>query len=79
MRHTVIDNAYDELQRCLDSVLRTALSTCRLILVDDRPFCRDVFWILAPARAGITYLGLFLLYRQRELVMDVVDCHETRG
>ena len=28
-------NAYDDLQRCLDSVLRTAASPCRLILLDD--------------------------------------------
>lgn len=28
-------NAYDDLQRCLDSVLRTAVSSCRLILIDD--------------------------------------------
>jgi GT2 family glycosyltransferase len=28
-------NAYDDLQRCLDSVLRTAASPCRLILIDD--------------------------------------------
>jgi len=41
MLHPVIDiiipvyNAYDDLQRCLDSVLRTAASSCRLILIDD--------------------------------------------
>lgn len=28
-------NAYDDLQRCLDSVLRTAVSSCRVILIDD--------------------------------------------
>lgn len=41
MPHPVIDiiipvyNAYDDLQRCLDSVLRTAASPCRVILIDD--------------------------------------------
>ena len=41
MSHPVIDiivpvyNAYDDLQRCLDSVLRTVVSPCRLILIDD--------------------------------------------
>lgn len=41
MPHPVIDiiipvyNAYDDLQRCLDSVLRTVASPCRLILIDD--------------------------------------------
>ena len=41
MPQSVIDiiipvyNAYDDLQRCLDSVLRTATSPCRLILIDD--------------------------------------------
>lgn len=28
-------NAYDDLQRCFDSVLRTVASPCRLILIDD--------------------------------------------
>ena len=28
-------NAYDDLQRCLDSVLKTVASPCRLILIDD--------------------------------------------
>lgn len=41
MPHPVIDiiipvyNAHDDLQRCLDSVLRTAVSPCRVILIDD--------------------------------------------
>jgi len=41
MPYPVIDiiipvyNAYDDLQRCLDSVLRTATLPCRLILIDD--------------------------------------------
>jgi GT2 family glycosyltransferase len=41
MSHPVIDiiipvyNAYADLQRCLDSVLRTATLPCRLILIDD--------------------------------------------
>lgn len=42
MTNPVIDiiipvyNAYDDLQRCLDSVLRTIVSPCRLILIDDK-------------------------------------------